>query len=211
MASSPLRKGRIRIANEADILHAAEQVFARSGFSGATMAEIALKAGLPKASLHYYFGTKRAVYRAVLDHILALWLAETECIRAELHPAEALDRYVRAKMKLATTHPHASRVFANELLHGATEIGDYLRSDLRRLVEAKAGVMADWTARGLMEPVDPRHLFFTIWAATQTYADFEVQVCAVLGTDHLSRSELRRATDQLVRIVLRGCGVRPPL
>lgn len=211
MTAGPVRKGRIRAANEADILRAAEQVFARAGFGGATMAEIALRAGLPKASLHYYFGTKRAMYRAVLDHILTLWLAETDCIRPDLHPAEALERYVRAKMNLATTHPHASRVFANEILHGATEIGDFLRNDLRRLVEDKARVMAGWSRQGLMDPVDARHLFFTIWAATQTYADFEAQVCAVLGTARLGRAERVRATDQLVRIVLRGCGVKAPL
>ncbi len=207
---SPRRKGRIRRANEAEILRAAEGVFARAGFGGATMAEIARQAGVTKPSLHYYFGTKQAVYRAVLEQTLGLWLAETDTIRPEVHPEVALGRYIRAKMTLATTHPDASRVFANEVIHGASEIGDYLRTDLKALVTRKAEVFEHWASQGLMDPVDARHWFFTVWAATQTYADFQVQVCAVLDQPTLTAHELRAATDQLVRIVLRGCGVRSP-
>ena len=63
----PAAVGQIRQANRERILGAAEQVFARAGFNGATMAEIAELAGLPKANLHYYFGSKEDLYRAVLD------------------------------------------------------------------------------------------------------------------------------------------------
>ena len=63
-----------------DQLRAAEAVFARAGYAAATMAAIAQEAGCPKANVHYYFRTKQEVYRAVLDHILALWLAETDFI-----------------------------------------------------------------------------------------------------------------------------------
>ena len=202
------RKEHIRSAAEADILAAAETVFARAGFSGATMAEIAGAAGLPKANLHYYFRTKAALYRAVLDHTLSLWLAETDGIRIDANPADALGNYIHAKMRLTATHRDASRVFANEMLHGAPHIGKYLRTELKALVDEKSRVIDHWTRQGLMDAIDARHLFFTIWAATQTYADFQPQVCAVLGKSRLTHAELDRATDQLVRVVLRGCGIR---
>jgi TetR/AcrR family transcriptional regulator len=200
-------KGRIRLANEADILQAAEQVFSRAGYAGATMAEIAERAGIPKSNLHYYFGTKREIYRAVLTHILALWLAPTDSIREDNDPGAALSDYIEAKMRLTAAHPDASRVFANEVLHGATEIGDILRGELRTLVERKAAVIARWIADGKMAPVDPRHLFFTIWAATQTYADFEVQVCAVLDVGQLDDRQIGAATRHLKTLLLRGCGL----
>ena len=202
------RKEHIRNAAVSDILGAAEAVFARAGFSGATMAEIAELAGLPKANLHYYFRNKASLYRAVLDHTLSLWLAETDEIRNDADPAQALGDYIRAKMRLTATHRDASRVFANEMLHGAPHIGGYLRNELKTLVDEKSLVIEHWAKRGLMDPVDARHLFFTIWAATQTYADFQPQVCAVLGKSRLTRAELDHAADQLVRLILRGCGVR---
>ena len=201
------RGGRIRQQQEGAILQAAEQVFARAGFQGATMAEIALRAGLPKSNLHYYFGTKAEVYRAVLGHILRLWLAETDCITPDADPREALGHYIAAKMRLSAERPDASRVFANELLHGAPEIGDYLRGELRTLVADKAQVIEGWIAAGRMAPVDPVHLFISLWALTQTYADFETQVCAVLGRTALGPEDYHRATAHVQALVLRGCGL----
>ena len=201
------RGGRIRQQQECAILHAAEQVFARAGFQGATMAEIALRAGLPKSNLHYYFGTKAEVYRAVLGHILRLWLAETDSITPDADPREALGHYIAAKMRLTAERPDASRVFANELLHGAPEIGDYLRGELRTLVADKAQVIEGWIAAGRMAPVDPVHLFISLWALTQTYADFETQVCAVLGRTALEPADYHRATAHVQALVLRGCGL----
>ena len=207
VAAEAKGKGRIRLANEADILQAAEQVFARAGYAGATMAEIAERAGIPKSNLHYYFGTKREIYRAVLAHILALWLAPTDSIREDNDPGAALSDYIEAKMRLSATRPDASRVFASEVLHGATEIGDILRGELRAVVERKAAVIERWIADGRMAPVDPRHLFFTIWAATQTYADFEAQVCAVLDVRQLDDPQIGAATRHLKTLLLRGCGL----
>jgi len=201
------RKGAIRQANEALILSAGERVFARAGFNGATMAAIADEAGLPKANLHYYFGSKQALYRAVLARTLHDWLVPLDGLVPEADPAQALAGYIRAKMAMGRERPDASRVFANELLHGAVELGELLRTELRAMVQAKSAVVAGWVASGRMAPVDPTHLFFTIWAATQTYADFDAQVCAVLGTEHLGPAEQQRATEHVVGLVLRGCGL----
>jgi TetR/AcrR family transcriptional regulator len=207
VAERPGSRSRVGREHAATILRAAEAVFARRGFQGATMAEIAERAGLPKANLHYYFRTKQAVYRAVLDDILATWLVGTEALVPEADPAQALSAYIRHKMRLSAERPDASRVFANELIHGAAELREVLRSDLRALVREKAAVIDGWIAAGRMAPVDSTHLFFTIWAATQTYADFEPQVCAVLGVERLRARDLDRATEHVLTLVLRGCGL----
>lgn len=199
--------GRIRAGHEAAILRAAERIFARRGFQGATMAEIAEQAGLPKSNLHYYFGTKLEIYRALLADILAVWLAETDRIVPEAAPRDALAHYIEAKMRLATERPDASRVFANEVLHGAPEIGPTLQGELRELVARKAAVIDGWIAEGRMAPVDSTHLFFTIWAATQTYADFDAQVCAVLGKHRLTAIDQHCARTHVVSLILRGCGL----
>ena len=200
-------KGQIRQANEALILAAAERVFAGAGFGGATMAAIAEASGLPKANLHYYFGAKQDLYRAVLARTLQDWLVPTHDITPQADPREALERYIRAKMALSAQRPHASKVFANELLHGAPVLKALLTTDLRHMVLAKAAVLQGWIDAGRMAPVDPVHLFFTIWAATQTYADFEVQVAAVLGKAELTAKDYRRATEHVVGLMLRGCGL----
>ncbi len=208
-ADRGLAKGQIRQTNEALILAAAEQVFAGAGFAGATTAAIAEAAGLPKANLHYYFGSKQELYRTVLAQTLQDWLEPTHVITLEADPKTAIEAYIRSKMALSILRPHASKVFANELLHGAPVVKTLLMTELRELVQAKAAVMAQWIAAGRMAPVHPVHLFFTIWAATQTYADFEVQVCAVLGENQLNPNVATDATEHVVSLILRGCGLMP--
>lgn len=203
-------KGLIRQTNEGRILGAGEKVFARTGFTGATMAAIADQAGLPKANLHYYFGSKAVLYQAVLARTLRDWLLPLDALVPGADPAQALGGYIRAKMAMSAQRPDASRVFANELLHGATVVGDLMRGELRTKVAEKAAVIDGWIAAGRMAPVDATHLFFTIWAATQTYADFEAQVCAVLGRTRLGPADHDRATAHVVRLVLRGCGLATP-
>ena len=70
VASRSTSKKDIRLENERLIMEAAEKVFAEAGFGGATMQLIADMAGLPKANLHYYFPTKEALYRRVVQDIL---------------------------------------------------------------------------------------------------------------------------------------------
>ena len=206
-AAEDSAKGQIRQANEALILAAAERVFAGAGFGGATMASIAEASGLPKANLHYYFGSKQALYRRVLARTLDDWLVPTHGITPAADPRQAIEHYIRAKMALSAQRPHASRVFANELLHGAPVLGELLVAELGPMVREKAAVIQGWIDAGRMAPVDATHLFFTIWASTQTYADFEVQASAVLGTPSLAPEAHARATEHAVSLILRGCGL----
>lgn len=200
--------GRIRRVNIERLLDAAETVFAAKGYGGATTAAIARHAGLPKANLHYYFRTKEQIYRAVLNRILGLWLAAFDPPATGDDPASVLEAYIRAKIRLSREHPEASRIFACEILSGAAHIRGYLVGDLRRWVERQTELMRGWIARGLMDPIDPLHLLFVIWAATQTYADFDAQIRAVTGKRVQRQEDYRRAADTVVQLVLKGCGVR---
>ena len=205
--ASPESLGRIRRENQERILKAAERMFAETGFAGATIAGIAAKAGLPKANVHYYFPTKGDLYRALLSDILEMWLAPLDRIRADADPATALTDYIRAKMEASRTRPLASKVYANEILHGAIHIRNFLSEDLKKLVDEKAAVLDGWIAEGRMAAVDTHHVFFMIWAITQHYADFDTQIRHVLGRPRLSRTDFEHITAELSKIVLRGLGV----
>jgi TetR/AcrR family transcriptional regulator len=197
-------RGQVREANETRLLDAAETIFAKSGFSGATTAAIAARAKLPKANLHYYFRTKEELYRAVLANVLGLWMDELDRFTPEREPAEVFAEYIAAKMRWSQTRPNASKVFANEILHGAAFLDGYLSRDLRQRVERYADVVRYWIKAGKMAPIDPTYLVFQLWAMTQHYADFEVQVRAVLGRDKLGDIEFAAASENIVTLVLRG-------
>lgn len=204
-------QGRIRQENRKRIISAAEKVFSQNGFRGSTTASIAEEAGLPKANIHYYFGTKEELYRAVVDEIVELWLSSFRDIHEGDDPATTLADYIRAKMELSKSRPEASRVFANELIRGAPRIRSYLAGDLKQWVEEKSAILDKWIEQGKMAPVDTTRLIFHIWAMTQTWADFEVQWASILGreNDQLESQDFEQATNAIITTVLRNCGLLP--
>ena len=201
--------GRIRQQNEEIILKAAEDEFARHGFKGTSMNAIALKAGLPKANLHYYFTNKLGLYIAVLSNIIELWDSTFNNLSAEDDPAQALSSYIRAKMEFSCRQPEASRVFAMEIISGGACLTEYFTQDYRTWFQGRAAVFQAWIDAGKMDPVDPVHLIFLLWGSTQHYADFATQICRVSGRTRLTRQDMQDASDNLIRIILKGCGLTP--
>lgn len=208
--SAQRRPGAKRVLNETRILTAAETIFAEAGYAAASMAAIAERAGLPKANLHYYFGTKRQLYQRLLEHIIEAWQHSTGHLQADADPAQALRAYIAEKIEFSRQRPAASKIFANEILHGAPVLAGMLAGPIRLWVDSKVAVLERWIADGRMRRIDGHHLFFVIWAATQHYADFDVQVAALLRKDRLTAEDYQRATDTLTRMVLAAVGLDEP-
>ncbi|MHC5231241.1 TetR family transcriptional regulator C-terminal domain-containing protein [Brucella sp. LJL56] len=198
---------RIQGINRRLILDAALEVFSAYGFRGSTVDQIAEKAGMSKPNLLYYFPRKQNIYVTVLEDTLATWLEPFEHIDPEGDPLDELRRYIAVKLEMSAKKPEASRLFANEILHGAPAISDFLKGHLKQLVDEKAGVIHRWIAEKRLAPVDPYHLIFTIWAVTQHYSDFSVQVGAVLGRRSEEAGFYDETAKALSAIILDG--IRP--
>jgi len=199
-------KAAIRAENEQAILEAAEAVFARRGFSGATTKEIAARAGVPKANVHYYFHTKTDLYRRVLDDILQDWLAATDKFETCGEPVAALTNYIHAKMDLARARPLASKIWATEIIQGAPIIQDFLETTLAGWMAQRVACVEGWIKSGKIRPVAPDVLFYMIWATTQHYADFSHQIATLNGGNPLSDAQFDAARRQVTGIILRGIG-----
>jgi TetR/AcrR family transcriptional regulator len=196
----------MREETERAILDAAERVFAQAGFGGATMQAIADACGLPKANLHYYFDTKEKLYRRVVERIFTVWLEAAESFETSASPDVALRQYISRKMALSRSPRFGSKVWANEVLHGAPIIQDYLETALRDWTESRAAVIRRWIAAGQIRPVEPRWLLYMIWATTQHYADFAHQI-ETLNQGPLTDAQWRDATQTVCTIILGGLGL----
>ncbi|WP_065761676.1 TetR/AcrR family transcriptional regulator [Pseudomonas defluvii] len=202
--------GRIRQKNEQAILKAAEDEFARHGFKGTSMNTIAQNAGLPKANLHYYFTNKLGLYVAVLSNILELWDSTFNTLNSDDDPAVALSNYIRTKIEFSRRNPQASRIFAMEIISGGQCLSEYFNQDYRTWFQGRAAVFQSWIDAGKMDPVDPVHLIFLLWGSTQHYADFATQICQVTGRSRLTKQDMEEASNNLIHIILKGCGLIPP-
>ncbi|WP_071797959.1 TetR family transcriptional regulator C-terminal domain-containing protein [Natronohydrobacter thiooxidans] len=177
-------RSRIQKRNRQIILDAALEVFSTHGFRGATLDQIAAEAGLSKPNLLYYFDSKDAIHRDLLTRLLDTWLDPLRMLDAQGEPQAEIMAYMRRKLEMARDFPRESRLFANEILQGAPRIEQFIRNDLRQLVDEKAQLLADWSRTGRLAPVDPYHLIFSIWALTQHYADFAAQIGMIRGAGH---------------------------
>ncbi|MET4692379.1 TetR/AcrR family transcriptional regulator [Endozoicomonas sp. NE40] len=202
-----IKTSRVRQKNIQVILKAAEDEFVISGFKGASIRDIANRAGLPKANVHYYFNSKMDLYSAVLSHIMDLWEAVFSGLNPEDDPARALRQYINAKMRYCLAHSSASRIFSSEILHGGQHLKEHFKH-FKDWIDDKSRVIQAWIDLGKMDPVDPLHLLFTIWATTQYYVDYNPQVATVLGKEELSEKDIQAATDHLCNLVIKGCGIR---
>lgn len=200
MARSAATKKVTRIQREKteQILNAALDIFSSHGFRGSTIDMIAKRADLSKPNILYYFDSKEKIHAQLLEKLLETWLEPLHHLSMEGDPIDEICDYVHRKLGMARDFPRESRLFANEILQGAPHILDELSGPLRQLTDEKSAVIQTWVAQGKIAPIDPHHLIFSIWSTTQHYADFDVQVCAVLGDRANDRFE--QASDHLDRM-----------
>ncbi len=63
----------------------------------------------------------------LLEHTLSDWLEPLRELNPAGDPLTELARYISAKMQMSEANPKASRLFANEILHGAPMIEKFLK------------------------------------------------------------------------------------
>lgn len=201
-------KSHIREQNQALILATAERVFARQGLAKTTTQMIADEAGLPKANIHYYFRSKKDLLEAVLEKTLHQWLESVSRFNEQDGPKAALTRYVSEKIDQSRINANASKVFAMALIGEEEFVLDYLRRYFVGELQREKATIEAWVEQGLMDPVPVEHLFISLWALTQTYADFDAQVKIMLGRDILEEEDYDMAKQFVTRMVLSACGVK---
>ena len=197
---------KTRLYNKNIILAAAGQEFKQYGFNGASISRIAEMAKLPRTNIHYYFKNKLALYGAVLTNIIDLWNQAFANINADDDPAQAIASYIDAKIEYSRINPTASIIFASEILHGAPYLSEYLQTDFKHWIDEKAKVIEAWQAQGKIDKVSAYHLLFTIWGATQHYANFAVEIEAALERP-LNIDDFDEAKKTIKHIILKGCGL----
>ncbi len=205
LMASEQNSTRIQKRNRATILDAALDVFSQSGFNGATVNQIATSAGLSKPNLLYYYPSKEAIFTALLSELLDVWLAPLRALDPQGEPIEEILTYVRRKLEMSRDMPRESRLFANEIVQGAPRLNDTLSIDLRKLVDDTVIILDNWMKQGKIAQTHPKHLLFSIWSLTQHYADFEVQVRALMSPQD-PMDGAQEFLDDLYRNLLRPKG-----
>ncbi len=210
--ATPRRFTYSRQRLEQRILKSAEHAFSHTGFHGTSMETIAKGAKISKQNLIYYFPSKTILYQRVLEEILDIWIQEMSFNFSDRDqsPGEILLQYIRDKLQFSFEHPHASKVFAQEVIQGAPMLKGQLQSRLKKQFQKDTALIQQWIDDGLIQSVNPEHLFFIVWAATQTYADFNCQMQLLMNKTQLSKQDQQQALETISTIVFQGLGLNLP-
>ena len=186
------------------IMEAALSLFSKNGVSGTTVEQVSELANVSKSNLLYYFKSKDGLYLSVITHLLDVWLTPLQSFSAEQEPIETLSEYIKVKLEMSRDNPAESKLFCMEVVQGAPLLIKELETPLKALLDAKSAVINEWINTGKLKPVDPIHLIFSIWAITQHYADFSVQIKAVTGKDLSDSTFFDSTLSNIQHIILDG-------
>ena len=203
-ATQTKKRTRIQEEKEERILDAGLKIFSSFGFRGSSVDQIAATAGMSKPNLLYYYRRKHDLYLAVLNRTLEMWLEPLEEIDVDGNPEIEISKYIERKIEYSKLYPEASRLFNSEILQEAPVLKPILETRVRELVEAKAKVIKTWVNQGKISNVDPYHLIFIIWAATQHYADFETQIKAIMPQEGKYEALFDDASTYIKKVLLNG-------
>jgi AcrR family transcriptional regulator len=138
------------------LLAAAIPVFARAGFSGARVDEIARRARVNKAMIYYHFRTKRGLYQAVLLQLFSGVLSEMDrSAREEPDPRRRLVALYGRLARIFQAQPALPHIMLREVLGGGQQLRGELGRFLGALLDFIREALETGAERGLMRPANP--------------------------------------------------------
>jgi TetR/AcrR family transcriptional regulator len=197
-------------ATRKKLLTAARLEFARHGFAGARVDEIAERAGVNKQLVYHHFGDKDALYLAVLEWVYADIREQERQLNLEgLPPEKAIRKLIEASFDYLATNPDFIVLLNDENRGGARHVRGSTRlaamhSPLVRSVShiLHEGVRAGVFRRG----IDPIQLYISIAGLSYFYLSNTPTLSAIFGKDlssHAARRARRRHIADLVLHSLR--------
>jgi AcrR family transcriptional regulator len=146
-----------------EIVVEATRLFAERGYEGASMADLAERVGLRKASLFHHFASKDVLYAAVLERLIA---PVSEAIAAAMMTEGSLEVRLDALSDAITQvlhgQPFAARLLVREAMDWGPVIRDKLSGTLQQVLRTAAQFAKVGQEAGVFAEGDPRQLILTI-------------------------------------------------
>lgn len=197
------------------ILEVAEALFARRGYAGVGLREVAVAAGLGKSSLFHHFRSKAQLYCEVIDRVLdRIRLRVAPAVRPTSPPAERLERWIEALIDALAEHPNTSRLLLRALFEEdefePPPEAERAERTLGELVAGLEGILRDGVERGLFRPVSVGHTVQSlIGAAVYHFASAEIGE-GILGGPLFSAEAVARRRAELIALFQHGLAAGAP-
>ena len=154
---------------EEKIFEAAQDVFIQKGFDGARMQDIAEKAGLNKALLHYYYRTKERLFNAIFAKVFSHFIPKVVVfIESDATLFEKIEFFVHNYIDVIIKNPYIPNFILNELNRNPDNIAKLLgevTSDVRSNAFLKfKELIKSEIVKGNIKPIEPEQLIVNMLA-----------------------------------------------
>lgn len=207
----------VEIGSRNKILDAAEALFARRGYSGVGMREVAEAVGLGKSSLFHHFSGKVQLYAAVAGRILAIFDERLSAALAGSDvPSIKLARWIETLVDTLADHPTSARLLLRSLFEddehaGVTPEERYVDDTLRHLIEALSRLLADGMASGEFRRASIPHAVQSIIGLTVYHFASGEFGEELIGQSQFTPEEVRRRKREVLAFLNFGLGIQSPV
>jgi AcrR family transcriptional regulator len=197
----------------ARILKAARTEFMRHGYSGARVGRISRGARSSDRMIYYYFGSKEALYIAVLEGVYTgLGAAESRLVLDESRPVEALRELIAFTWQYYLAHPEFVALLSNENLQRGRHIAKSLSvAKLSRpVLDVLGRVLAEGARQGVFRPgLDVRHVYLALAALGYFYLSNRYTLSSFLDRDLMEREARDAWLEEMTRVLLSAVAAAP--
>ncbi len=186
------------------LVRAARQIFARQGFAGSSVRSITAAAGVNLGAITYHFGSKQALYNAVLSQTLAPFRERLAAAAATRGSAlDRIERFLRAAFDHMAEHPDLPRLLLQQLATGQ-QLPLAVESTMRANIGVLAGLIRDGQLEGSITTGDPRLLAFSVGGQPVLLALLRDALSQAVALDQSDSGTRRSLVDSVVRFTQAG-------
>ncbi len=201
------RSGRTR----AQILEAAERIFATKGYAATRVEDIAAEVGIRRASLVYYFRDKRELYDAVLTDVIGGLMTRVQhVITAARTLPDAVDAALDAWVDYAGERPALARLLLREIADAQPGKPSLFVQHALPVLGLMEQAIREGQRLELFLPIDPIHFASTITGATVFFLVGTPLLGAAWPLDPHSAEQLAHLKEELRRVARRLLGFVGP-
>ena len=203
----------LEVASRDKILDAAEDLFARRGFAGIGMREVADTAGLGKSSLFHHFRSKAELYAAVVGRILDhLDEQLTAALAAGGEPLVRFDRWLDTLIDNFGKHPTYARLllrslFEDDELTGAGEEEQHADGTIKRIFSMIGHLLREGMEAGVFRLASIPHTLQSIAGLTVYHFASGEFGDELVGQPLFTVSEVRRRKQEVKALLHHGLTV----
>jgi len=154
-----------KINTEDKILNAATDVFQTKGMDGARMQEIADKAGINKAMLHYYYRSKQKLFEAVFKTAISIMAPTLREIISKDEPLfDKIRHFTNGYISLISKHAYIPTFVIQELNRNPQILRDTFNKEFGDSFDKMKIQVKEMVEKGEIIPIKPEHLIMNVVA-----------------------------------------------